>query len=520
METVTEKEKVIIFDTTLRDGEQSPGISLDIDEKVTIAEQLGVLGVDVIEAGFPVASNGDFEAVRAVAETFSGNREIVVCGLSRTALGDIDRCWEAIEPAENKRIHTFIATSDIHMEKKLKMTPQQVIDEAARAVAHAKQYTHDVEFSPEDASRSDFDFMCRVLQTAVDNGATTLNIPDTVGFAQPNEYAERLRKVRETVKGSYVISTHCHNDLGLAVANTIAGISAGARQVEVAVNGIGERAGNAALEEVVMNLTARQDHFGNVYTNVNTTELYETSKLVSRLTGYVVQRNKAVVGSNAFAHESGIHQHGVMQARETYEHIDPAMVGQTSSIEIGKLSGRAAITSRMQVMGIQYHDVQAVTKAMKQVADTQKRSVADVEIENIFAQLAEVELHDTAQINHISTQSADDQARASITITFGGEVMELVEINGGEIGAAEKAINKVFPGYRMFDYVSAEAANEHGASATGSAYFKVSTPTGEVITTYAEDKNVTHAAIKAFVRAVNCGERIRQRKLDQQGVEE
>ena len=256
MSNDTASEKVVIFDTTLRDGEQSPGISLDVGEKLEIAGQLARLGVDYIEAGFPIASQGDFDAVHAIASNVSGP---VICGLSRTSYKDIDRCWEAIEPAEKRRIHTFIATSPTHMEHKLKMTPEQVLAEAASAVGRAREYTDDVEFSPEDASRSDFDFMCDVLQAAVDNGAGTLNIPDTVGYATPHEWAERIKLIRERVKGDYIISTHCHNDLGLAVANSLAAVVSGARQVECTINGIGERAGNAAMEEIVMTLRTRPD---------------------------------------------------------------------------------------------------------------------------------------------------------------------------------------------------------------------------------------------------------------------
>src|SRR5690349_8430941 len=270
---VSPADRVVIFDTTLRDGEQSPGISLDQGEKLEIAEQLARLGVDIIEAGFPIASQGDFEGVRAIAQAVRGP---VICGLSRTARKDVDRCWEAIEGAEQSRIHVFIATSEIHMKNKLRMTPEQVLAEAASAVAHARSYTDDVEFSPEDASRSDFDFMCEVLQAVVDNGATTLNIPDTVGFAIPEEFGRRIADIRSRVKGDYVISSHCHNDLGLAVANSLAAVQSGARQVECTINGIGERAGNAAMEEVVMALRTRQDHFDGPWTAIRTEELAKT----------------------------------------------------------------------------------------------------------------------------------------------------------------------------------------------------------------------------------------------------
>ncbi len=338
-------DQVRIFDTTLRDGEQSPGISLDVGEKLEIAEQLARLGTDIIEAGFPIASQGDFDAVEAIAK---GVRGSTIAGLSRTGFKDVDRAWEAVRHAERPRIHVFIATSPIHMKKKLRMTEDQVKEEAAAGVARAKGYCDDVEFSPEDGSRSDEDFMCEVCQIAVDNGATTINIPDTVGFGVPEEFAELISYVLARVRGDYVVSTHCHNDLGLAVANSLAGVRAGARQVECAINGLGERAGNAALEEIVMAIKTRSDYFGHLDVNVRTEELARTSRIVSRLTGYPVQYNKAVVGRNAFAHEAGIHQHGVLEDPETYEIMDANTVGQEAAqIVLGKHSGRHAFADSL-----------------------------------------------------------------------------------------------------------------------------------------------------------------------------
>ena len=344
-------EHVKIFDTTLRDGEQSPGISLDVGEKLEIAEQLARLGVDVIEAGFPIASQGDFEAVEAIARSVRGS---TIAGLSRTAFKDVDRAWEAVRHAERPRIHIFIATSPIHMKKKLRMTEDEVRSETAAAVARARGYCEDVEFSPEDGSRSDADFLVDVCRLAVSNGAGTLNIPDTVGYGVPEEYAGLIRYVLDNVDGEFVVSTHCHNDLGLAVANSLAGIGAGARQVECAINGLGERAGNAALEEIVMALRTRNDYFDDVHTSVKSEELARTSRMVSRLTGYPVQYNKAIIGRNAFAHEAGIHQHGVLEDRETYEIIDASTVGQEAAqIVLGKHSGRAALADRAKALG--YH---------------------------------------------------------------------------------------------------------------------------------------------------------------------
>ncbi len=374
-----------IFDTTLRDGEQSPGISLDVAEKLEIAEQLANLGVDVIEAGFPIASQGDFEAVDAIAHAV---RSPIITALSRTGFQDIDRAWEAVQAAEHPRIHVFIATSPIHMAKKLRMTEEQVKAEIVAGVARARSYCGDVEFSPEDGSRSDVDFMCDVLQAAVEQGATTLNIPDTVGYGVPEEYGRLIAHIFDTVRGDYVVSTHCHNDLGLAVANSLAGVQAGARQVECAINGLGERAGNAALEEIVMAVKTRRDYFGGIDTSVRTEELARTSRVVSRLTGYPVQYNKAVVGRNAFAHESGIHQHGVLEDRETYEIIDASTVGQEAAqIVLGKHSGRHAFSDTLAKMGLRLQgDVlnQAFVR-FKELAD-RKQQLTEADLEAIVAE--------------------------------------------------------------------------------------------------------------------------------------
>src|SRR6478735_8350538 len=321
----TDANRVHIFDTTLRDGEQSPGISLNTAEKVEIAQQLARLGVDVIEAGFPITSPGDFEAVEAISREVEGP---VICGLARTHKADIDAAWNAVKDSERPRIHTFISTSDIHIEHQLQTTREDVKGQAKAAVAHSKQYTDDVEFSPMDATRADVEFTAEVLQIAIDEGATTINIPDTVGYAMPDEYARFLGRLYELVPAlrDVVLSVHCHDDLGLAVANSFAGIQAGARQIECAINGIGERAGNASLEEIVMLLRTREADIGFT-TGINTREIARTSRMVSRLTGYPVQPNKAIVGRNAFQHESGIHQDGVLKERSTYEIMSAASVG-------------------------------------------------------------------------------------------------------------------------------------------------------------------------------------------------
>jgi 2-isopropylmalate synthase len=346
---VVSSEQVLIFDTTLRDGEQSPGCSMNTDEKLVIAHQLERLGVDVVEGGFPVASQGDFEAVERIAREVRGVR---VAALARCVHKDIDIAAKALKGAARPRIHTFLATSDIHLAFKLKMSRQDALRTAGECVAYARSLCDDVEFSPEDATRSDPDFLCEVLQAAVDSGATTLNIPDTVGYTMPEEYGRLIRKIRETVRGDFVISAHCHNDLGMAVANSLAAIAAGARQVECTINGIGERAGNAALEELVMALYVRGDVFP--YTcAAERAQLYPTSQLLSRTLGFSVQANKAIVGRNAFAHEAGIHQHGVLSNPLCYEIMTPESVGMPADrIVLGKHSGRHALLHRFAELGL------------------------------------------------------------------------------------------------------------------------------------------------------------------------
>jgi 2-isopropylmalate synthase len=373
----SETDRVKIFDTTLRDGEQSPGISLNKQEKLEIAHQLTRLGVDVIEAGFPITSPGDFESVQAIAREVHGP---VICGLARTGVQDIDAAWNAVKDSERPRIHTFIATSDIHIERKLQTTREDVKGQARAAVAQARQYTDDVEFSPEDGSRSDLEFMAEVLQIAIDEGATTINVPDTVGYTMPEEYAEMWRRLYELVPDLAKVTTsvHCHNDLGLAVANSFAGVMAGARQVEGAINGIGERAGNASLEEVVMLLHTRESSVG-VWSSVNTREIARTSRLVSRLTGYPVQPNKAIVGRNAFAHEAGIHQDGVLKERTTYEIMDATTIGlETNAIVLGKHSGRHALRKALEELGFAVDGaaLNSAFKRFKELADKKKKVTA------------------------------------------------------------------------------------------------------------------------------------------------
>src|ERR1700722_10080854 len=386
MSDAVDPTRVLVFDTTLRDGEQSPGISLNAQEKLEIAHQLARLGVDVIEAGFPVTSPGDFEAVREISRNVDGP---VICALARTVAGDIDRAWEAVRDASRPRIHMVIATSDLHIEHKLQTTREDVLGQARAAVAHAKKYVEDVEFSCEDGFRSDREFMAEVISATIAEGATTINVADTVGYATPEEYAGMFTELYERVPAlrDVVVWVHCHDDLGVAVANSLAGLQAGCRQVECAINGLGERAGNASLEEIVMLLHTRAPYLG-LTTGIDTTEIARTSRLVSRLTGYPVQPNKAIVGRNAFAHESGIHQDGVLKERSTYEIMDARTVGlETNSIVLGKHSGRHALRDALEQLGFKV-DGQALNtafKRFKEIAD-KKKSLTAMDLEALVTE--------------------------------------------------------------------------------------------------------------------------------------
>ncbi len=366
-------EKILIFDTTLRDGEQSPGCSMNTEEKLVLARQLERLGVDIIEAGFPIASQGDFEAVQRVAREIGGVR---VAGLARCTRKDIDTAYEALKDAARPRIHTFLATSDIHLQYKLKMSRQDALRNVREYVGHARSLCSDIEFSPEDSTRSDPDFLCEVLQAAVESGATTLNIPDTVGYTMPEEYGRLISKIRQTVKGeNLTISCHCHNDLGMAVANSLAAVAAGARQVECTVNGIGERAGNAAMEEVVMGIFVRSDMFP-FQCGIDRSQIHATSELLSQTLGFNVQPNKAIVGRNAFAHEAGIHQHGVLSNPLCYEIMTPESVGMPGDrIVLGKHSGRHALVYRFKQLGIEvsHDELDALYTKFTQLADRKKK---------------------------------------------------------------------------------------------------------------------------------------------------
>ncbi len=502
-------DHVKIFDTTLRDGEQSPGISLDVGEKLEIADQLARLGVDVIEAGFPIASQGDFEAVEAIAKGVHGP---TIAGLSRTAFKDVDRAWEAVRHADKPRIHIFIATSPIHMKKKLRMTEDQVKEETAGSVARASGYCGDVEFSPEDGSRSDADFLVEVCQLAVDNGATTLNIPDTVGYGVPEEYAELIRYVIERVRGEFVVSTHCHNDLGLAVANSLAGVAAGARQVECAINGLGERAGNAALEEVVMALRTRSDYFGNVETTVRSEELARTSRMVASLTGYPVQYNKAIIGRNAFAHEAGIHQHGVLEDRETYEIIDASTVGQEAAqIVLGKHSGRHAFADSLDKMGLHVQGDalnQAFTR-FKELAD-RKVQITEADLEAIV-----VEELGSGIVHKFSIASLEFRGgtlampSASVVLSDGSGKVEGEGSGNGMIDAAVDAISKATGVVgKVLDFKVSSVTS--GGDALGDVVILLESD-GVKASGRGVSTDVVEASARAYLSAVNKIVRLRDR---------
>ncbi len=513
-------ERVIIFDTTLRDGEQSPGISLDAAEKLEIAEQLARLKVDYIEAGFPVASQGDFEAVQAIARTVGRDGGPVIAGLSRTHISDVDRCWAALKDAARARIHVFISTSPQHMEHMLKMTEAQVKAETAAGVSRARQHTEDVEFSPQDATRTPLDFMMEVLQIAVDSGATTLNIPDTVGYGIPWDFGALIQYVRRQVGGDYILSTHCHNDLGLATANSLAGVQAGARQVEVCVNGLGERAGNAALEEVVMALKIRPDQFPGLETVVRTEELARTSRLVSRLTGYPVQFNKAVVGRNAFRHESGIHQHGVLADRGTYEIIDADSVGQTGSqIVLGKHSGRHAFSDTLAKMGLTISGdaLNAAFSRFKELAD-RKVEITDADLEAIVAEELGTSVAPAFTLEALEVAGGTvGVPTARVVLVRGGEKVEAAAEGDGMIDAACQAIRAATGVDSKLTDFNVNAVTG-GVDALGDVIIQV-VADGIRVSGRGVSTDVVEAAARAYLNAVNKVIRIRARH-DEQRVPE
>jgi len=497
------KDHLKIFDTTLRDGEQSPGAAMTREEKLRIARQLEMLRVDVIEAGFPAASPGDFESVKAVAAAI---KESTVCGLARANEKDVRRAGEAIKPARSGRIHTFIATSPIHMEKKLRMQPDQVVDAAVAAVKLALQYTDDVEFSAEDAVRSEFDFLCRVFDAVIKAGATTINVPDTVGYSIPVLWGERIRQLIEGVPNAdkVVWSTHCHNDLGLAVANSLSAVLAGARQVECTINGLGERAGNASLEEVVMAVRTRGDLF-TCDTRIDATQIVPASKLVSQITGYPVQPNKAIVGANAFAHESGIHQDGVLKHRETYEIMSAEDVGWTTNrLTLGKLSGRSAFKSRLKELGIELSSEEALNTAFglfKELAD-KKREIFD---EDLYALVGEeaVALGQECYrlVSSMFHSETGEQPVARLTLIIDGVEQQTESQGSGPVDATFRAIEKLAKSGADLSLYSVNSITT-GTDAQGEVTVRL-TLGGRIVNGLGADTDIVVASAKAYLNALN-----------------
>ncbi len=496
------KDKLVIFDTTLRDGEQSPGASMTKDEKVRIAKMLDKMKVDVIEAGFAIASPGDFEAVKAVAQAVDYS---TVCSLSRAIKADIDRAAEAIKPAKQGRIHTFIATSPIHMKYKLQMEPDAVLEQAINAVKHARQYTDDVEFSLEDGSRSEFDFMCRIIEATINAGASTINIPDTVGYGEPGEYGDMFARVIGNVSNAdkAIFSTHCHNDLGLAVSNSLSAVVNGARQIECTINGLGERAGNASLEEIVMAVRTRQDLYP-VETGIDASHIVPTSRLVSSITGFPVQPNKAIVGANAFAHESGIHQDGILKHRETYEIMRAEDVGwNTNKLVLGKHSGRAAVKARFEDLAITFDsadEFNSVFSRFKELAD-KKHEIFD---EDLQALVSHTDTDDIDKYKFTRMElvcKTGEQPQATIVMTVDGTEKSLTANGSGPVDAAFKAIESEANSgtdLKLYSVNAITAGTEAQADVTVRLEYG-----GNIVNGVGADIDVIAASAKAYIHALN-----------------
>ena len=506
--TRTDAEKIIIFDTTLRDGEQSPGASMSISEKLEIAKQLAILGVDVIEAGFPVSSRAQFEATKLIAEQVHGP---IIAGLARANKEDIESAGKAVAPAKKKRIHTFIATSPIHMKYKLKKSPAEVLKMAEAAVKLAKSFTDDVEFSPEDACRSEMPFLIEVLAVAIEAGATTLNIPDTVGYILPYEYGRIISELKEKVPGidKCIISTHCHNDLGMAVANSLAGVRNGARQIECAVNGLGERAGNAALEEIVMAIHTRTDFFSKTLDsskllNINTKEIYRTSQLVSRITGFIIPPNKAIVGANAFAHESGVHVDGVLKEKRTYEIMKPETIGLTGSrMVLGRHTGRHGFSARCKQLGFKLtteENEQAYQRFME-IAD-KKKEIFDDDIAAIINDEIHVIVEQTYQLLYLHVSSGTGTLpTASVKIQTKEGIKLAAAFGDGPVDAAYEAIREATGISPKLETYSIKAVTG-GKEALGEATVKISED-GTSFVGRGISTDIIEASAKAYVDAIN-----------------
>ncbi|EIJ41548.1 2-isopropylmalate synthase, bacterial type [Beggiatoa alba B18LD] len=496
------QDKLIIFDTTLRDGEQSPGASMTKEEKVRIAKALEKLRVDVIEAGFAMASVGDFEAVRAVAQVV---KDSTVCSLARALDADIDRAAEALKGAVSPRIHTFISTSPLHMAHKLQMPPEKVLEQAIRAVKRARQYTDNVEFSPEDAARSEIDFLCRVVEAAIDAGATTINLPDTVGYKIPHLFGQLIRTVRERVPNSdkAIFSVHCHNDLGLAVANSLSAVINGARQVECTINGLGERAGNAALEEVVMAVRTRHDIFP-CHTNIDTTQILNCSRLVSNITGFPVQPNKAIVGANAFAHESGIHQDGVLKNRETYEIMRAEDVGWTTNrMVLGKHSGRNAFKTHLKQLNIEFkteEELNAAFTRFKELAD-KKHEIYDEDLQALMTDAFSSENERIKLVTMRVVSEMGEMPQAQITLNIAGEEVTSEAKGSGPVDATFKAIEQLANSQvKLLVYSVSNVTN--GTDAQGEVSVRLEKE-GRIVNGQGADTDILIASAKAYINALN-----------------
>jgi len=495
-------DKVIIFDTTLRDGEQAAGGTLNIREKLDIAKQLEKLGVDVIEAGFPITSPGDFEAVRLIAKEV---RIPVICALARAHPDDIDRAWEAIRQAEHPRIHVFLSASDIHRIYQLKKSREEILEMSRGMVVRAKKYTGDIEFSPMDASRTELGYLHQILAAVIDAGATTVNIPDTVGYAIPAEFGSLIGGIFQNVPNinQAIVSVHCHDDLGLAVANSLEAVKQGARQVECTINGIGERAGNASLEEIVMAIKTRKDFF-NLTTNINTTQIYKTSRLVSELTGFLVPPNKAIVGANAFSHESGIHQDGVIKMPITYEIMDPRTVGiPASSLVLGKLSGRHAFKERLAELGysLSEEDFNRAFTAFKELAD-KKKEVTDKDIESLIAE----ELRTVSEVYHLDRVQVSCGDRGIPTaavrlIAPDGQLLADAALGTGPVDAVYKAINRLVGVPNVLTEFAVKSITE-GIDAIGEVLIRIESE-GVTYTGRGADTDIIVASAKAYMNALN-----------------
>ncbi|MDR4519818.1 MAG: 2-isopropylmalate synthase [Nitrosomonas sp.] len=496
------QEHLIIFDTTLRDGEQSPGASMTKEEKLRIAWQLERMGVDVIEAGFPAASNGDFEAVRAVAESV---KDSIVCGLARAIESDIRRAGEALKGTGAARIHTFIATSPIHMKNKLRMSPEQVIEQAVKAVKWAGEYTNDIDFSPEDAGRSEIDFLCRILEKVIDAGATTINIPDTVGYTMPEQFGNLIRILRERIPNSdkVVFSVHCHNDLGLAVANSLSAVINGARQVECTINGLGERAGNASLEEVVMAVRTRQDYFP-CDTKIDTRQIVPASKLVSGITGFPVQPNKAIVGANAFAHESGIHQDGVLKHRETYEIMRAEDVGWgANKLLLGKHSGRNAFRSRLKELGIEFESEEMLNNMFlrfKELAD-KKHEIFDEDLHALISDEALVLQERYRLLSLVIHCETGEIPYARLVISDDGNELHAESEGSGPVDATFRAIEKLLTSNAELQLFSVNNITS-GTDAQGEVTVRLQ-KSGRIVNGHGADTDIVVASAKAYLSALN-----------------